>query len=158
MFTANDITAAAINKAVLLFDGYSRGDVIHWNQIEDAIGVRRSEQSFYGIVRRARLRTQRQRGIVTLAQKDVGVRFLNDKDFGLILENRQARAARQVHRGIRELDCIETSSLNMHEKKVIAAQSASMRNERRELRRSLRSFRKSIKTESLPRRQLVESK
>lgn len=157
MFERNDEITKRVDAVYALFDDAVRGDLIVWSRIEAACGFSRG-QELYSIVARVKKRLRRERGIVAWCKVGVGVRLLTHSEATReVPAARQRRAARQIHRGLTELDCVETGAISTHERRVLEAQKRAMRDERRTLRKSVRSFEKDMRTEALPRRRHVPS-
>jgi hypothetical protein len=152
MLEAKDHIGEAVEKLYQLALSYDRGDVIGWDAIELATGFYRKtdrEATLRGIIRKFKLRVLNEREIALWPVKGVGWKFLTRSEQVVhCARERQKRAGRQVHRGIKEVSAVDGASLSDYHRRLQNIQVQTMRSERARLRKSVREIKK---TETNPR-------
>jgi hypothetical protein len=131
-----DAEIDAVLDAVAVFP---KGTTVPWAVIESAMGRHRDETGGWTIIRRARRRLLRDRQVACLPDPTVGLRLLSDMEAATeIPELRQKKAKRQIARGLRETDAIDTSQLTKHASVALAMSRKHMKAERLALSRARR--------------------
>ena len=131
-----DAEIDAVLDAVAVFP---KGTTVPWTEIEHAMGRHRDELGGWTIIRRARRRLLRDRQVACLPDPTVGLRLLSDMEAATeIPELRQRKAKRQITRGLRETDAIDTSQLTKHASVALAMSRKHMKAERLALSRAKR--------------------
>lgn len=118
---------------------YHKGTTVPWGTIEVAMGRHRDQLGGWTIVRRIRRRLLRDRQIASLPDPTVGLRLLTDMEAASeIPELRQKKARRQINRGLRETDAVDTSQLTRHAAVYLAMSRRHMKAERLAISRARR--------------------
>lgn len=151
MWAESDQLAAMIERAWAAAESISRGEVLSWESLEAAMGCGRNTSAGKTTVRKLKKRLLREREIVVWADTNVGLRFLTHRETAELQPmRRQRRASRQLHWAIVECGTVDPQQLSMHGQVLLAAQIKAMREERRTIRKSIRSA--VGKAQALPRR------
>jgi hypothetical protein len=131
-----DAEIDAVLDAVAVFP---KGTTVPWTVIQQAMGRHRDEVGGWTIIRRVRRRLLRDRQVACLPDPTVGLRLLSDMEAATeIPELRQRKARRQIARGLRETDAIDTSQLTKHASIALAMSRKHMKAERLALSRAKR--------------------
>jgi len=131
-----DAEIDAVLDAVAVFP---KGTTVPWTVIQSAMGRHRDEVGGWTIIRRVRRRLLRDRQVACLPDPTVGLRLLSDMEAATeIPELRQKKARRQISRGLRETDAIDTSQLTKHASVALAMSRKHMKAERLALSRAKR--------------------
>jgi len=126
----------AVLEAVAVFP---KGTTVPWSVIEHAMGRHREDVGGWTIIRRVRRRLMLNRHIACLPDPTVGLRLLSDMEAATeIPDMRQRKARRQISRGLRETDAIDTSQLTKHASIALAMSRKHMKAERLALSRAKR--------------------
>lgn len=158
MFQSNAENNRLVDIVYDLFEKMDRGQVLPWQDIEDAIKITRHTGSFDHICNRARTRLRRRREIVTYCDVGKGVRLLAHKEAAVLVpQNRMKRVKRQCTRGINELRCVSDSALSDHQRRQKSAQLRKLMETRREAKKQLKQQSLITATETVPRRKVAEA-
>jgi hypothetical protein len=151
MFDSKEEVKAAVDALWRVFGRAERGYIITWDAIHDATGVARDCQG-WTVIKKFRRKLFKERNVITLCKKGVGIRLLSHLEAADEMPHlRQKKSYRQLNRGVKEVDSIDTSGLPDHLRMALSMQKHNMRHERLIVGRSLRDFRKPTnKTETLP--------
>lgn len=118
---------------------YHKGTTVPWGVVEAAMGRHREELGGWVIVRRIRRRLLRDRQITTLPDTNVGLRLLTDMEAAReIPQLRQKKAKRQINRGLRETESVDTAQLTKHAAVSLAMARRHMKAERLAISRATR--------------------
>lgn len=153
MKEAIEEVTAAVDGLMVLAEKYDRGQLIAWAEIE-AIAGDRTENRGKHIIRKWRNRLEKERDIVTLPADGVGIRLLTHLETAREIPRiRQRRAYRQLRRGVRQTETVDTAQLSDNDRRLLVAQRHNMAETRRELFRSQQQAKDGLKpTETNPRR------
>lgn len=120
---------------------FHKGTTVPWSLVESAMGRHRDDLGGWTIVRRVRRRLLRDRHITSLADPTVGIRLLTDMQAASeIPKLRQKKAKRQISRGLRETDAVDTAQLTRHAAVSLAIARRHMKAERLAISRSTREL------------------
>lgn len=152
MIQKNPECTIAVDALAEFLLRHSRGQTVAWEQIDATIDCSHESARGRHVVNRARARLQRDHNLVTRSEIRVGIELLTHKEAARWVPiHRHRRAARQLHRGIREMRAVDTVRLSDHERRLHAMQLHRMLEERRECRKSARDHEANKPAESLPR-------
>ena len=131
--------AEQIDSVMSLLSRFGKGDTVPWGMIEQAIGMHRDDPGGRNIIRRMCRRLLRERSITAFPCTNVGVRLLTDTQAAVeVPAMRQARARRQISRGLRETADIDQSQLSSHTSISLALARRHMKAERQAISRGAR--------------------
>lgn len=118
---------------------YHKGTTVQWTAIEAAMGRTREDRGGWTIIRRVRRRLLRDRQIASLPDPTVGLRLLTDMEAATEIPTlRQKKARRQINRGLRETEAVDTSQLTRHAAESLAIARRHMKAERLAISRGRR--------------------
>lgn len=150
MFEAKDEITEAANK---LWDAASqlvRGDVFSWDAICESTGMHKEMPQLKTAFIRFRKRLLNEKDIAVWPVNGVGFKLLAPTEqVRVCSEKRQRKMFRQAQKAIKEVGAIEPSLLPMHDRRLQFAQLNKLKEERRQLRRSIKEV-VCKKTETLP--------
>lgn len=130
---------AEVDAVWELLGAYHKGTTVPWSAVESAMRRTREDRGGWTIIRRLRRRLLRDRQIASLPDPTVGLRLLTDMDAAReIPELRQKKARRQINRGLRETDAVDTSQLTRHAAESLAIARKHMKAERLAISRGRR--------------------
>lgn len=136
----NDEITAAVEALVAMSAAYNRGQVIGWDSVEATTGPRYQGRAGY-VIKKWRKRLQNDREIVTLCAESVGVRLLTHQQVAEEIPMlAQRRNYRMIRRSRKKLACINTGRLSLTEQRLLAAQTANLADQQRELHRSIQQL------------------
>lgn len=119
MFDAKDIIGDAVKRTVALFSQHKRGDVIPWQTIESISGFSRESPHWTQFNKRFRRDFRKETCIVVWPINGVGLKLLTHlEQLTVPLQKRQARALKQVRRGMKELAALPDAELTDHQRSV----------------------------------------
>lgn len=117
MFDAKDVIGEAVARAVKLFAAHKRGDIVPWSQVEAVAGFTRESPQWTQFNKRFRRDFRRASGVVVWPVNGVGLKLLTHAEQLVVpLQKRQARALRQVTRGMKELGSLPDAELTEHQR------------------------------------------
>lgn len=120
---------------------YHKGTTVPWTAIEAAMGRTREDRGGWTIIRRVRRRLLRDRQIASLPDPTVGLRLLTDMEAATEIPTlRQKKARRQINRGLRETEAVDTSQLTRHAAESLAIARRHMKAERLAISRGSREM------------------
>lgn len=132
----------AVKRLCASLDGVRRGETIPWETIERVMGRARTDPGGWHIVNRWRRWMQRERNIVMHPNPSVGLSVLTHSE--TVMKRgawRVAKARRQVHWGLREMETVSPQALSDHERRALAIRHARFKDERRRLSAAQREAR-----------------
>lgn len=147
----NDLIRSAVDALLHLASQYHRGQVMPYDRIEAAGGVDRKHESWNTVVKKFRRRLLKEREIALRPVVNIGYELLTHRDqVRRCSSDRQRRMFRQAQKAIAEVGSVPSDSLGDHDRRLQMAQMDRLRNERKELRRSLREVENVKKSETIP--------
>lgn len=136
-----------VDAVVEVLGSFMKGTIVPWPVIEQAMGRHREEKGGRTIIGRVRKQLRRDRQINSLPDTNVGLRLLTDAQSAIeIPALRQKKARRQISRGLRETEIIDTSQLTNHASISLAISRKHMKAERLALSRAKREVESLTKT------------
>jgi hypothetical protein len=135
----SDIIHEAISRLIVECASMTYNDTLTYETMEQAFGVKRYEGNWTYLVQKFRRRFQKIRGLVFRPVQNVGYRVCTQQEQAIdCMRQRKRRAARQIKRGIGEVECGSTNDLSPMMKAARAAGLEAARRERLDILRGLR--------------------
>lgn len=138
----NDEIAAAINRLLAACTSLGYGEMIPYELMEDAFGVKKDAEtplSWNYLRCKFKQQFRKVRGMVLWCVPNVGYHICTQAEQGLENPNRRLRKSRRhINRGLRETECGNYDDLSDHERSVLAFTIKAMRNAKNEIASNLR--------------------
>lgn len=154
-FAANEVVNAIVAKVVKRASKLSRGDILHYETIEECAGFKRYECQWTNIVRKIRNEIRKTRGIAMRPVVNIGYKLLTeDEQLTICPRDRCKRAKRQLSRGVAEVSALNEDSLSQHQRILMAGSLQRMRQSRLTITRTTRRNAEELaahKSDALPR-------
>ena len=137
MWKEEKINRAALEAMKKVSAKAEPGDVIQWADLEKATGWKRHDSKFRSAVAKLRRDILKDRKIAVWHERGVGLKLLTpDETIHTQGPRRSRRASRQLTRGIREIESVDTESLPLPLRMLAHSQNNIFREQRRNLKRS----------------------
>ena len=114
-FEPKDIIGDAVTRGLILVRERSRGDVVAWEDFEQAAGFDRFSPHFTQFLKRVRRDFLDSNGVKLFPVNGVGLKLMTITEQVTDM-SRQRRAYRQTKRALRELKAIPDNQLTAHQK------------------------------------------
>jgi hypothetical protein len=144
-----DVAKPVLDHAAKL----DRGEILLYAEMERLSGVGRNDKEFSDLRRRVKNHF-RDRGINVRSEPGVGYRLLQDSEASVICyRDRILRSGRQARRGLKELDNVRLSALNLHDRRNAVARRETLKLTAKQIRGNHQRAQNSIKrSDTLPQR------
>jgi hypothetical protein len=121
------------------FHKYGKGDTVRWEDIERIMGLGRDDLGGRTIVKRLIRDILKRRHITCLVDINVGVRLLTDMQAATeIPRMRQRRAKKQIRKGLKETEYVDTSNLTERASASLAMSRRAMKEEQKNIAQSVK--------------------
>lgn len=138
MFERDEQIQRLIGEVYALTVDLKRGEILTHEAIKAVLRVAPHEGSWDHVVNTVRRRLERERGIATWHEVLVGYKLLTDVEQIQVGSWRTRKALRQIRRGMRSVDALPEAGLTLNKRKAKAVAYHSLRDQAREIRRSIK--------------------
>jgi hypothetical protein len=158
MFERNEVVEEKVGQLWAACESLKEGDILTHEMIDPIINDERNGNHWLHCMNRLYKRLQAERGIVTMFEKTVGLRFLTaDEAVTVYPIYRTKKGLSQTRRLRKSLQCLDVKKLNAFQRRRHLFLIEMAKNSARELRKTLRDQQAPIRpSPTLPRRKPIE--
>lgn len=159
MFESNEIVDAKVERLWEACKSLKEGDVLTHEMIDPILDCERNNGHWKTCMGRLYGRLEKERGIVTMFLKTVGLQFLNPEEVVTVYPAYRTKKSMSQNRKLRKsLRLVNMKKLNPFQRRLHLFQSEMARNTQRELRRTLKEQQQVIRpSPTLPRRKPIKA-
>lgn len=151
MFKESKSLKGFIDAIAAAASGLNRGDILLYSVMTKNSGLSQGDDKWGSLVTKVKKRILKDRGIVLVAEHNVGYRFLTvEEQLRDNAKNRGMRGQRQFWRGSKETKAVPDSELTVKQREIKIANSGVLGRARREGLRAAHFVEKATRYESIP--------
>lgn len=152
MFEAKEEITRMVGRLIKVAEPLKRGDVIGHEAIVEILGCQPHTEHWQLCIGKLKRHMERVRGISIWSEPTVGYKLCTIQEQIEIGHTRKVWARRHLKKGIRSVEAVPTKGLTLHQQKLRAMHSESLKRNHRELTSAIHSkLPTERRTETLPR-------